>query len=265
MKINKVNNSNNIQNFGKIKNAFNSILVEGMVTKNNINKGLFQKYLKSIKENEILKTQFLVYDNIECKIEENEFKASQFVQENIDLLKKFTKKEILEANAKLATDILFEDDSNYHNNLLHENISKLIFTEKTPSNIDSIVEAISGIVNYIKTNKKIELTEAIELPSNLLSSIMVDKYNEKYSSLDESEKQIIKALINATDEEKIEIYSNTLRECIDLINNKLTEADLASKDKLLRVKDKLLNDKREINEDFPKNMSKLAELRETLK
>ena len=95
--------------------------------------------------------------------------------------------------------------------------------------------------------------------------MMVDKYNEKYSSLDESEKQVLKVLIDSTDEAKKEVYSTTLRECIDLINEKLGTADLEEKDKLLRVKDKLLNDKKEINEDFFKNISKLVALKDTLK
>ena len=56
-----------------------------------------------------------------------------------------------------------------------------------------------------------------------------------------------------------------LRECIDLINEKLKDSSLEAKDKLLSVKDKLLNDKQEINEDFTKNISKLIELRTNLK
>jgi CRISPR/Cas system-associated protein Cas5 (RAMP superfamily) len=87
----------------------------------------------------------------------------------------------------------------------------------------------------------------------------------QYSSLDESEKKILKTLIESTDEEKKEVYSNTIRECITLIDEKLDISDLNAKDKLLRVKDRLLNDKQEINENFIKNISKLVELRSNLK
>jgi hypothetical protein len=99
----------------------------------------------------------------------------------------------------------------------------------------------------------------------MLSTIMVEKFNERYSSLDETEKNVLKVLIDSSDEKKKEVYSNTLRECIDLINEKLDTTDLEAKDKLLRVKDKLLNDKQEINENFIKNISKLVELRVSLK
>ena len=99
----------------------------------------------------------------------------------------------------------------------------------------------------------------------MLSTMMVDKYNEKYSSLDESEKKMLKVLIESTDEEKQKLYTETLRECIDMIDGKLNTDDLNIKDKLLKVKDKLLNDKKEINEDFNTNISKLFELRNNLK
>jgi hypothetical protein len=252
------------KNFGKIKSVFNNLLSEGVIEKNETKKGLFKEYLKAIKENEILKTQFLVYTNIENKVEGDAAKATQFVKENIELFSKFTKKQILESNSKLVQKIIFEFEADDERAELYENISTLIFTPRTPNSIDTIVEATSKVVEYILNHKPKVVTEAIELPNSMLSTMMVDKYNEKYASLDESEKQVLKVLIDSTDEEKKEVYSSTLRECINLINEKLDTNDLEAKDKLLRVKDKLLNDKQEINEDFFKNISKLVELKNNL-
>ena len=59
-----------MQNFGKIKNAFNELLAEGLSTNNPESKRIFKKYIKAINENEILRTQFLVYNNI--KFHKNE-------------------------------------------------------------------------------------------------------------------------------------------------------------------------------------------------
>ena len=78
-----------MQNFGKIKNAFNELLAEGLSSKNPESKLLFKKYIKAIKENEILKTQFLVISNIENKVETNREKATEFVKENLALFSKF--------------------------------------------------------------------------------------------------------------------------------------------------------------------------------
>ena len=253
-----------IKNFGHIKSVYNTLLAESVMSDDKSKKELFKGYVKSIKENEIIKTQFLVYTNIEQKVESDATKAAMFVKENIDLFSKFSKKNILEANTKLVGNLLFENDV-VDNKELYENISTLIFTNKKPETIDAIVEATSKVVDYIVNNKAKTLTEAIELPNSMLSTMMVEKYNEKYALLDESEKKILKTLIDSTDVEKKEVYLSTIKECITLIDEKLDTADLNAKDKLLRVKDKLLNDKQEINEDFIKNISKLVELRSNLK
>jgi hypothetical protein len=98
----------------------------------------------------------------------------------------------------------------------------------------------------------------------MLSSILVEKYNERYSELTETEKKALKILIESTDKEKIEVYNKINRECIDLIDIRLVESDLETKDSLLKVKDKLLRNTIEINEEFAKNISKLIELKVTL-
>lgn len=261
----KIDITNTVKNFGKIKNAYNEVLVESVVTKSKDKKDLFKSYVKTIKENEILKNQFLVYDLIENKIEPNESKAKTFLEESLSILSKYNKTEIMKANQKLVEGIVFEFDNDYDKKELHENISVLLCTSKTPKTIDAIVEAKSYVVNYIMNNIVKENKEGYGLPNSVVSKIMVEKYNDKYSTLDESEKEILKSLIDSDSDKKKEVYANTIRECIDLINEKLVESDLDTKDRLLRVKDKLLNDKQEIDENYPKNISKLVELRASLK
>ena len=184
----------------------------------------------------------------------------------------FDKEKMLNLNANLTEFItlcdkgdLLKEDLDYNHKSLHENIATLIFTKRTPKTIDTIVEATSNVVEYIMANKPKEIVESSGLPNSIISTIMVEKYNERYSDLDESEKEILKALINSDDNKKKEVYSKTIRECIDLIDEKLKESSLEAKDKLLQVKDKLLNDKLEVNEDYTKNISKLVELRSSLK
>ena len=260
-----------MQNFGKIKNAFNELVSEGIATKDVASQKLFKKYIKAIRENEIIRTQFLVVTNLENKVESNREIAIDYVKENIAIFSSFNKKKIMEANNNLSSFIrlckkgeLLKEDFVYEQKDLHEHVAKLIFTKKTPNSIDSIIESTNYLVNHILNNKTKEIVEKIELPNSMISTIMVDKYNEKYSDLTESEKEILKVLIDSTDAEKKEVYSKTIRECLDLINEKLSDCDLDSKDKLLRVKDKLLNDKIEINENFSVNISKLVALKSSL-
>jgi hypothetical protein len=261
----KIDITKTVQNFGKIKNAYNEMLVESVVSKNNDKKGLFKNYVKTVKETEVLKNQFLVYDLIENKVESDQSKATLFVEECLNILSKYNEKDILNANKKLVENILFEKDSDYDRKELHENISTLIFTPKTPKNVDAIVEAKLNVVNYIVNNKTKESDNGYGLPNSVVSKIMVEKYNEKYSQLDESEKNVLKALIDSDDEKKKEVYVNAITECLTLINDKLKESDINTKEKLLMVKERLLNDKQEVNEDYFKNISKLIDLRSSLK
>ena len=256
-----------MQNFGKIKNVFNNILVEEIVSKNDSAKVLFRRYIKAIKESEILKTQFLVYNNIETKFENDAILASIFVSENIKLLEKFNQEDILAENKKLV-DILgdfqsrLNDDSNESD--LYESISKLIFTKRQPKTINVITEEIKKVSAYIQKEKLKTVTESIDLPVSILAKLMVEKYNKKYSNLNESDKNVLRKLINSSLDEKKETYTTLVNECVVLIDTLLSDSSNPN-EKLLSVKSKLLEDVEITQENFLEKMSKIIELKENLK
>lgn len=255
-----------MQNFGKIKNIFNTLLVEAIATNDKEKKKLFKEYVKAIKGNKILKAQFLVYNNIEGKVETNEHKATEFVKANIEALRKYTNKEISEANLTLAKPLLSEQKLPEGENKLgqlHEDIATLIFTEKNPNTVDTVVESLTGIVDYIKENEIKETSEANILPNSVLSNIAVDKFNDRYSELNEDEKSVLKTILESDDDGKKEIYETLSRECIDLVDASLTESDIEAKEKLLQVKDRLLR-LEYTSESFITNISKLIELKSDL-
>ena len=89
-----------MKNFGVIKTIYNDILSEAISNKDVKRKRIFKTYIKKLKENEVLRTQFLIYKNIESKIEENETRIIEYIKENISLMNKFSKKQILNSNKK---------------------------------------------------------------------------------------------------------------------------------------------------------------------
>jgi hypothetical protein len=255
-----------MQNFGKIKEKYNQLLSEGLKSDNK-NKNLFKKYIKTLKENDALKTQFLIYSNIENKVEPNEFRANQYLKENIDLLHKFDLKKLQELNLTLAESISLDESFSYTKSKLHENISKIIFTKKNATNIDEYMTAYNEVVDYIVNNKVKEITESVDLPVSVLTNIMADKFNEAYSELNESEKEVLTLIINSKSEDKKNIYHNMIDECISLVDKHLTldntRGELAGK--LIKVKDKLITEKNSFNEDsFEDGISKLIELKNNL-
>jgi len=257
-----------MQNFGQIKNVFNNLLIEGIIKNDDKIKKLFKKYVKTIKESEILKTQFLIYNNIENKVDNNPLSAFSFVSENFKILEKYNQSDILKENKKLASILAgFEKrfSESYGLSNLHESMSRLTYTNRTPSNIEIVMDEIKKVSDYIISNKPKEIKESFDLPTSVISKLMVEKYNEKYSTLDDSDKNVIRVLIDKNVENKKEFYQKEVNECISIIDNLLTVSEGEEKDKLLKVKAKLSENKEEIdNEKFIDKISKLMELKNNL-
>jgi hypothetical protein len=253
-----------MQNFGKIKNGFNDLLIKGIGKKDDASKKLFKQYIKTIKESEVLRTQFLVYHNIENKVDNDSFSASLFISENIKLLDKFDKNLILKENEKLSN-LIGKLSNEYDLSCLHESLSNLIFTKRTAKNVGNITDEIKAVTNYVVSNKPKEVNESIDMPISILTKLMTEKYNEKYDSLSADDKAIIKVLINSDFGIKEELYIKTITECIGLVDGLISEGDAETKERLLKVKEKLQNDKESLTEgEFTDKFSKLISLKNNL-
>lgn len=255
-----------MKNFGFIKTIYNDMLSEAISNKDVKKKKIFKTYIKKLKENEVLRTQFLIYKNIESKIEENETRIIEYIKENISLMNKFSKKQILNSNKKLAKGVSLKIEAYKNNEVmkkLHENISYLINTQKNAKTIDSIFESVSQISDYIKNNTKKKITESLGVSNEILTSIVVDKYNEKYMGLSEGSKKLINTILESSNSDKIEFFNKTIKDCLGIVNEQIVDADLSLKESLLSVKENLLN--RVFNEStFEVDILKIFQLKKDL-
>tara|TARA_R110000851_G_scaffold67262_16_gene152038 strand:- start:858 stop:1631 length:774 start_codon:yes stop_codon:yes gene_type:complete len=255
-----------MKNFGFIKTIYNNMLSEAISDKTINGKKHFKTYLKKLKESEVLKTQFLIYKNIENKIEENETRIIEYIKENISLMDKFSKKQILDSNKRLAKGVALTLETYKNNEVimkLHKNISYLINTHKSAKTIDTIFETISEISDYIKNNTKKKITEPLGVSNDILTSIVVEKYNEKYKDLSESSKKLINTILESTQPEKTEFFKSIIKDCLGIINEQIIDADMSLKESLLSVKENLLN--RVFNEStFEVDILKMFQLKKDL-
>jgi len=255
-----------MKNFGFIKTIYNDMLSEAISNKDVKRKKIFKTYIKKLKENEVLRTQFLIYKNIESKIEENETRIIEYIKENISLMNKFSKKQILNSNKKLAKGVSLKIEAYKNNEVmkkLHENISYLINTQKNAKTIDSIFESVSQISDYIKNNTKKKITESLGVSNEILTSVVVDKYNEKYMGLSEGSKKLINTILESSNSDKIEFFNKTIKDCLGIVNEQIVDADLSLKESLLSVKENLLN--RVFNEStFEVDILKIFQLKKDL-
>ena len=254
-----------MENFGNIKDTFKNLVVESVIKKDEKGKKLFSKFLKTIKENKTLKDQYLIYSNLQNSKFDDVVEAKEFVKENIELLKGLNEGHIVKGN-EFFLKLLKGNQIVKENQEFYNKVSYLVNTEKTPSNIKKINETINYIVKPMLEKEEVEevVTESIDLPPSVLTKLAVNKFNSKYSNITESEKEIIKTVLNGTNEDKENIYNKLKRECIDGIDSKLNESsDLELKDKLLKVKDKLLNSGFNLD-TFSTDISKFYDLKESI-
>lgn len=254
-----------MENFGNIKDTFKNLVVESVIKKDEKGKKLFSKFLKTIKENKTLKDQYLIYSNLQNSKFDDGVEAKEFVKENIELLKGLNEGHIVKGN-EFFLKLLKGNQIVKENQEFYNKVSYLVNTEKTPSNIKNINESINYIVKPMLEKEEVEevVTESIDLPPSVLTKLAVNKFNSRYSNITESEKEIIKTVLNGTNEDKENIYNKLKRECIDGIDSKLNESsDLELKDKLLKVKDKLLNSGFNLD-TFSTDISKFYDLKESI-
>lgn len=254
-----------MENFGNIKDTFKNLVVESVIRKDDKGKKLFSKFLKVIRENKTLKDQYLIYNNLQNTKFDIPEDAKEFIKENISLLKKLNSDHIKKGNdyflKLLKGNKIIKENESFYNDIYF-----LVNTEKNPSNIHKITESINNIARLMLEKEEVSevIKETIDIPPSVLTKLAVNKYNTKYSDISESEKEIIKSILNGNEKDKENIFNKLRRECIDGIDNKLNESsDLELKDKLLKVKDKLLNTNFNID-TFTTDISKINDLKESI-
>lgn len=170
-------------------------------------------FLDVVKKSPILQLEFKVYNNIEGKHIENEILAKEYIDNHIELFEVYTIEEIEAEHEKLNKFLtenvisnITEADYNLEKIDLYNAIDTLITESLKLSedvDVDDIHEAFSLVFNHVKSERKGLLENVdVEPISEDVLEIAVGKFNEKYASLDESDKDLLKTLIKATTKEK---------------------------------------------------------------
>lgn len=251
-----------MENFGNIKDTFNNLIIESVITKDKRGKQLFSKYIKLIKEDKNLNDQYFIYKNLQNTKFNDEQEAKDFIKENVELLKSIDTK----SNTSLLN--LLKGKKIYkENNELYEHINFLVNTKKSPSNLSKINESINFIKNRMMISEDSEGTtsfEMVSLPPSILSNLAKNKLNSRLSELNETEQEIVTTILNGSEDNKVELFKKLKKECITMIDSKLSESiDLGLKDKLLKVKDKLLNMDYDVS-TFESDINRVYNLKESV-
>lgn len=257
--------------FGTLKNKFTQEYINSHINEDSKGKELYKEFLNIIKESDTLKSFFVVYKNLENKTVSSEFEAGKYLEENLSILDKFRGEKSIVTECKKLTDLLesYGIELNEQPNKLNESLHKLTTTSKSLSTIDLIHESKLNVIKHLmvdKSNSKEKddlVRENIDVKKFL--NIATEKYNEKYSTLSEEDKKIVKIVTSGTDEEKEILLKSIVKETLSLVNNKMSTTNLELKEKLLETKDVIYNISESGLNDFSSNFKKLYDIKNILK
>lgn len=271
-------------NFGNIKDAifFHSakeLMAENKKSGSDKKKSeILNKFFNMIKENHILRLQYLIYKNIENGSCTKERLAERFINQNLKLIEKCNWHDIIQNNKDAKFKLLGSEvdiDSSADKTELYEAIHTLIksTTLLEFSEIDKSQQAFDLIMEHLLKEKSIveEQIEDKEHPKffswQFITEHAVSKFNERYNHLTISEKDLIKVLLSS-DENKKNYFDDLKESNLNAIEKLLSEDNIDDtiKTAVNKFKSKMLtlNELSFHPQIIDETIINLAELKESL-
>ena len=205
------------RNFGVIYNVFEQNIenLYGDTTKKHVIKEAFDL----IKNNQLLKEQFKIYDAFEKTADIENVK--EFVNEAIKLIEPFDRKEVMKINEKLIK--LIEDNKlNEYVEIpeetenLYEAIEYIMLNKKTLDNVNDFIKAQNVIVEHIENKQKENITENKSLTFNDFKDVLDEEENKINENINDDEKHLLDMFINPKTNKK-SIFENYKKETLQKI------------------------------------------------
>ena len=261
-------------NFGAIKDSVLRFSAQKLITEQKENK-ILSVFLSEVKSKPMLKIEYLIYRNL-C---ENYFKktnlAERYINENLNLIKKFNWHEIVHEHKVLRKKYFPEEyilSGNKENKDLYESIGTLIesVTKSDYTSINKSEEAYDNVLTHLTTERSVikeeKEIEDEDMPNifswKYLTQKAVNNFNVRYSHLNEQEQNILRVLLQDEEEKKVYL-DNLIKENYILLNRAKTTLNESLGSNLGKFERKIqsinINETKNIDEDIL-NLEELKEL-----
>ena len=222
----------------KLKDSYfnNSLLAES--------KRVSSDFFEIIKNSPILQLEYKVFNNIESKHIDNDLTASRYIDNNIKLFEVYTLNEIQEEHKKLEKFINKKTNIDENKYELYNHIGILInesLLNYQDIDVDNIHESFTYVLNYIKEEKN-NIDNTL-LNENVIE-IAINKFNQKYDSLNEEDKSLLKKILKSNLTEKEHIFETIKKDNLDI----LEKVNVDAFENKVTVKNKISNMIERLNE-----------------
>ena len=251
-----------MRNFGSIRTLINRSLSDAYLNENSEGKDVFKKYVKLLKEDTNLKNLFFLHKNLEDTTLSSNAEAKEFIKENIEFIKLADEESLIGSISKVDSLVSGEVEDNVLHNAIHD----LVFTERTLESLPVIYEAVNTLSTHLlkeKNRGELNLQAEYEaVDSDKLLELAVNKYNDRYGTLSEMERNIIRLSLLGS-QVKETAFNDIVSENLSSIDVSLIDRDETEvREKLKKTKEKLSS--MAYNEDsFVDDMFKLSALKDS--
>tara|TARA_R110002020_G_scaffold474882_1_gene707830 strand:- start:1115 stop:1849 length:735 start_codon:yes stop_codon:yes gene_type:complete len=222
--------------FGKIKKGINDILIESYSNKKTFKRN-FNVLMGSLKKTKTIREFFTLYGEIDKQRFTDKNEARIFLENVLSELKSKSNALIKESD---SVNKLLESSPYYKGDTekIYQKLDTLIFENFSynPRQHNDIKKELVELLNQSET----PINETTSVRHSLLVSSLAKLYNEKYSSLSESEKDKLKEYLSIkkdTLKEKVDSAKDNLNNILSNLINESTDEEL--KNKLLTVENEV--------------------------
>lgn len=271
-------------NFGALKDTIYNISYKQLVkeSKVDISSDVLRTFVNEMRENPILKIQFLVYKNLESGYYKKETLAERYINQNLKLIENFEWNEILNTNKRIRHKLL-EDvhvEGAEGKDKLYESIHTLIksVTQKGYRELDKSQDAYDYLLEYLMKDKSTSPdinenaeSEKDEYPKILswqfVTNMAVNRFNERYAHLNENEKQLVKMLLSPEQTKKnhfLDLKNENLTKINDILFSDKTDNSI--RETVMKFKSKIesLDENKLSQAEIDESLINLMELKESL-
>lgn len=236
-------------NIGIVNLMVSSKLNESYFDKESINESreLTSEFFSVVKSSPVLQLEFKVFSNIEGKHIENEVSATRYIDNNVKLFEIYTVEEIDAERDKLKK-FIGEAKAPVNDKVkLYEAIDDLIYESIADYNdidVNKMHESFSLVLEHVQTEKIVPETTDSQPINEEIIQIAVEKFNKKYSTMNEEDRTLLQTLIKSDDaqrEELLETYKTDSLAILEGVNKDNTKDSITKA--ILKIKEMAFNKK----------------------